>query len=386
MTASSKKATVKLSFSDKDRAISLLRTLARLHYFGASFPSEAELSRLLRIPRSSLALGFANLEAERLIHKADTGLWQTRAWLDQKPLGQVGFVVNTDILKGWYSLFQDWLTGFEHTMSDEGYETVLLSNFASCRDKIEKIALQRERGLMGLALASRTEPEVLEYTRTASIPSVLLGNANIHHEGLGCVCSDNRAGMEKLIDHLVQNNHRDIAFYGVGLSFHEGYRERLASYQNSLRQYGLEPHTEWIFPEPHHELCARRAAEIYQTRKTKPTAFVCATDREAFELVAEFRHMKIEVPRDVSVAGYDNNHFAHMLEPAMTTVDIYAFEMGRVAANYLLNEMQAAQLPVKILLPADLVVRMSVSTLSGKEADRPSRPVQPPVPVEIVSF
>jgi LacI family transcriptional regulator len=386
MTPSSKKATVKLSFSDKDRAIVLLRTLARLSYFGASFPSEAELSRLLRIPRSSLALGFANLEAERLIQKSSTGLWQTMAWQDQKPLGQIGFVVNTDIIKGWYSLFQDWLMGFEHTMADEGYETVLLSGFASCQDKIDQIVLQRERGLMALALASHVETELLDYVGTAAIPSVLLGNARIHHEGLGCVCSDNRAGMEKVIDHLVQNNHRDIAFYCTGLGFHEGCRERLASYQTSMRQFGLEPRPEWVFNEPHHELSARKAAEIFQTRNTKPTAFACATDREAFELIAEFRHLKIDVPRDVSVAGFDNNHFAQMLEPAMTTVDIYAHEMGRVAANYLLNEMQAPQMPVKILLPADLVVRVSVGTLKPSKSGQPTRPAPHTAPEGIVAF
>lgn len=386
MTPSSKKATVKLSFSDKDRAIALLRTLARLRYFGTSFPSEAELSRLLRIPRSSLTLGFANLEAEQLIHKSAAGLWQTRAWQDQKPLGQIGFVVNTDIIKGWYSLFQDWLMGFEHTMSDEGYETVLLSGFANFRDKIEKIALQRERGMMAVALASHAETELLDYIGNAAIPAVLLGNARIHHEGMGCVCTDNRIGMAKVVDHLVQNNHHDIAFYGTGLSFHEGCRERLAAYQSNMRQYGLEPRSEWVFHEPHHELSARRAAELYHTRNAKPTAFACATDREAFELVAELRHLKIEVPRDVSVVGFDNNHFAQMLEPAMTTVDIYAYEMGRVAANYLLNEMQAPQMPVKILLPADLVVRVSVSALKSAKNGPLSRPQPPAAPEEIVAF
>jgi len=386
MTPSSKKATVKLSFSDKDRAIALLRTLARLRYFGATFPSEPELSRLLRIPRSSLALGFANLEAERLIHKSETGLWQTRAWQEQPPLGQIGFVVNTDIIKGWYSLFQDWLMGFEHTLSNEGYETVLLSSFANSRDKIEQIALLRERGMMGVALASHAEPEVLNYISNATIPTVLLGNATIHYEGLGCVCTDNRAGMEKIINHLVQNNHRDIAFYGTGLSFHEGCRERLAAYQSCMRQYGLEPRSEWIYHEPHHELSARRAAELFHTRNAKPTAFACATDREAFELVAELRHLRIEVPRDVSVAGFDNNHFAQMLEPAMTTIDIYAYEMGRVAANYLLNEMQAPQMPVKILLPADLVVRMSVSALEKSSIPIVARPAPPPAPEVIVAF
>lgn len=384
MAKPSPRDTVKLSFNDKDRAISLLQTLVRVRYFGETLPGDAELSRLIRIPKSSITLGLAKLEAEGLIARQGTS-YVSQAWNAQPPVGQIIFVLNTDILEGWYSLFQDWLMGFEHTLADEGYATSLLSNFSSLRDKIERIALAREKGAMGLALASRTEPEVLDYLASIAFPTVILGNATIRQQQFGCICSDNRAGMERIIDHLVSLGHRRIEFYVNGLSFHDGYGERWSTYQARMRDYGLIPSSDLVFPEPHHKALARRAAAVLASQPQKPTAVACATDREAFELIAELRHLGIEVPRDLSVTGFDNNHFTQVLEPPMTTADIYAFDMGRVAANYLLNEMQAPQMPVKILLPADLVVRLSTQAI---EAPTPpaSLPTRAQPSQDIVTF
>lgn len=384
MTKSAKKDTVKFSFSDKDRAIALLRTLTRVRHFGETLPGEAELSRLLRIPKSSISLALAKLEAEGVLGRQGTAFVH-RAWKEAPPIGSVIFALNTDIVRGWYSLFQDWLMGFEHALAEEGYATQLLSNFSSLKDKIERIQQMREAGAMGLALASRSEPELLEYLAEAGFPTVILGNATIRQDHFGSVCTDNRTGMDRVIDHLAGLGHRRIAFYVNGLSFHDGYGERLAAYHNRMRDYGLAPLTDLVFPEPHHEALARRAAAVLANLPQKPTAVACATDREAFELVAALRHLGMEVPRDVSVAGFDNNHFTQVLEPPMTTVDIHAFEMGRVAAHYLLNEMQAPQMAVKILLPADLVVRLSTQPLVSEEAPA-QLPVLPPPPQEIVTF
>lgn len=384
MAGKSAKDTVKLSFSDKDRAVALLRSLVRVRYFGETLPSEAELSRQLRIPKSSISLALARLEAEGVLEKRGTA-FINRAWAQSPPIGTVAFVVNTDILRGWYSLFQDWLVGFEHTMAEESYATVMLSNFSSIRNKQERIEAVREEGAMGLVLASRVEPELLECLSSAEVPAVILGNATIYQDAFGTVCTDNRLGTERVVDHLVELGHRRIAFYVTGLNFHDGYRERLSAYQARMREYGLAPMSDLVFPEPHHESLARRAAAVLGNLPQKPTAVACATDREAFELVAALRHLGLEVPRDLSVAGFDNNHFTQVLDPPMTTVDIYAQEMGRVAANYLLNEMQAPQMPVKILLPAHLVVRVStVAVENGGEAAR--LPELPPLAQEIVTF
>jgi LacI family transcriptional regulator len=230
---------------------------------------------------------------------------------------------------------------------------------------------------MGLVLASRVEPAVIESVVKARIPSVVLGNSTINQQDLGCVCTDNRSGIEKLFRHLMTEGHTRIAMYVSGLNFHDGFRERFIAYQQSMRQNGLDAWMDLVFYEPHSEVTARRAAEIFYGLPTRPTAILCGSDREAFELIAELRHLPVEVPGQVSVVGFDNNHYGQILEPPITTIDIYSSQMGRVAGNYLLNEMQAPQLPVKILLPTELIVRSSTkSSATGKKTKNATAPSQ----------
>lgn len=358
--------TVKLSFESKDRAVSLLRTLVRASYFDSKLPNDQDLSRLLRMPKTAVILALQHLQAEGLLEeeKNHTGY----RILPDGPaslVGQVLFMVNTDILRGWFSLFQDWLVGFEQTMFNEGYKTQLVSNFTTPTEKIEVLRQHWQRGIMGCVFSSHVEPSVRNFALESKIPSVLLGNAITVEQRIGLVCSDNRAGAKAMLEYLADVGHERIAFYTTGLSFHDGFRERFQSYQQTMRMLNLAPMLQFGFADIHHEFMARRAAELYYGMPEKPTAIFCSSDREAFELVSELRHLEISVPGHVSVCGFDNNHFGRILEPPMTTMDIHATDMGRISANYLLNEMQAPQLPVKIMVPTDLVVRESVASLNG---------------------
>ena len=365
MAMSLKKSTIRLSSDSKDRAIALLKSLIRVNYFQDNkIPSEIELSRQLRIPRSAIGFALQILLAEKLISRsADGQTWIYNAWEHQAPAGKVGFVVNSDILGGWYSIFQDWLVGFEQIMFSEAYQTQLIYDFISVENKIEKIDKAWQSGVMGFVFASRTEKVLRQHLVRSEIPSVIVGSATIEQEELGCITSNNRIGIDKIISFLISQNHVDIGYYTVGLEYHDGFRERFYAYQYYMSQHGLAPHLGMAQSEAHSEISAKRAAEIFYGMPKKPSVIVCGSDREAYELATELKQLGFEVPRQVGVTGFDNNHYGQILEPAMTTIDISAVEMGRVAGNYLLNEMQQRQMPIKIELPTELIARNSVHPL-----------------------
>ncbi|MDR1305554.1 MAG: substrate-binding domain-containing protein [Verrucomicrobiales bacterium] len=364
MAVSLKKSTIRLSSDTKDRAIALIKSLIRVNYFRTAIPSEIELSRQLRIPRSAISFALQILQAEKLITRAADGqALACNAWQRQAPAGKVGFVVNVNILGGWYSLFQDWLIGFEQLMFSESYQTEIISDFISVEHKLDRINQAWQNGVMGFVFASRTEQVLRQHLSRAEMPAVIIGNATLEQEELGCITTNNRLGIGKLLQFVIAQGHVNIGYYTVGLEYHDGFRERLYAYQYAMHQHGLAPRLEMAFSEPHSEVSARRAAETFYGLPRKPSVIVCASDREAYELAAELKQFGIDVPRQVGVTGFDNNHYGQILEPAMTTIDISAVEMGRVAANYLLNEMQIRQLPIKIELPTELVARNSVQPL-----------------------
>jgi DNA-binding LacI/PurR family transcriptional regulator len=388
MAGTRNRETIRLSFETRDRALAILRTLVRTRYFGGQIPSELELSRLLRLPKSSITLAMERLESDHYVAAAPRReFFSYGSRVQEAKSGSIAFVVNSDPLRGWYNLFADFLVGFESVMADENYAVSLATGFESPRQKIEAIGKLRAHGAMGVAFASYLERSVLRHVVEQQIPSVILGNATLYQEEIGCICSDNRTGMQKIIRHFLDQNHRSIAFYSCGLARHDGFRERYETYQHEMRTAGLEPVSTLAFSEQHNETMAAQAAEKLLALDDIPSAIACSCDREAFELVAALQHHGVRVPQQISVSGFDNNHYGHVIEPALTTVDIYSADMGRIAANYLLNEMQGPQLPVKLMVPTKLIQRNSVATLApGSNVPGTSGEPQPSEEASIYSF
>jgi DNA-binding LacI/PurR family transcriptional regulator len=67
----------------------------------------------------------------------------------------------------------------------------------------------------------------------------------------------------------------------------------------------------------------------------------------------------IRIPQDVSLAGFDNSPFAHILTPPLTTINAHIQQAGYVAAQQLVRLLQSGQADPITLLPTELVIRRS---------------------------
>jgi LacI family repressor for deo operon, udp, cdd, tsx, nupC, and nupG len=92
------------------------------------------------------------------------------------------------------------------------------------------------------------------------------------------------------------------------------------------------------------------------------------------------------VPQDVSVAGFDDIEYANLIEPALTTMHQPRIDIGRLAAEALVQRMQGtpgAPQPRTTRLPCTLIVRDSVARLGGKAgAPEKQAPVDKPARIE----
>ncbi len=68
------------------------------------------------------------------------------------------------------------------------------------------------------------------------------------------------------------------------------------------------------------------------------TAIVCVNDRIAFSVLGELAQRRVRVPRDIGVVGYDDVDFAAMISPALTSIRQPKYELGRAAAQLLIEE------------------------------------------------
>jgi LacI family transcriptional regulator len=95
-----------------------------------------------------------------------------------------------------------------------------------------------------------------------------------------------------------------------------------------------------------------------------PTAIFCANDRTAWGAYQALESLGLQVPRDVSIVGFDNQEtLAPYLRPALTTVELPFVAMGRRAVDILLNDEVQTDGPERIDCP--VITRDSVAAPKG---------------------
>ena len=93
-----------------------------------------------------------------------------------------------------------------------------------------------------------------------------------------------------------------------------------------------------------------------------PTAIIAADDMIAGVALSAIHQAGLRVPEDVSIIGIDDQHFASILNPPLTTVQLPVPEAGRHAIEMLLDRMTGDTSPPRhLVLPCPLLVRESVA-------------------------
>lgn len=162
------------------------------------------------------------------------------------------------------------------------------------------------------------------------------------HTGIDCVDVDHYKGISAVIDHLVENGHRRIGFftrrYEVEASW--SYR-RYAAFMEAMVRLRMPVAVEDIvnvFPsrEGDDESSIEYAAE--RTRDGV-TAWVCAADHQAYDLVRGLEKLRISVPGTVSVTGFDGIETPPG-SPELSTIVIPFREIGTTGTQRLVERAQ----------------------------------------------
>ncbi len=195
------------------------------------------------------------------------------------------------------------------------------------------------------------------------VPSVLLNCYSADH-ALSSVVPAEVAGGHTATDHLIQAGHRRIGFIN-GETWQDAAKDRLKGYRQALAtadllfDEALVRNGDWS-PGTGFELTLSLMRE-----PNAPSAIFCANDLMAIGAIEAIKQLGLRVPEDVSVMGYDDQELARHTHPALTTVVLPNYELGRWAVETLLQEEQnrSAGAPVRhraIKLDGPLIERASV--------------------------
>jgi LacI family transcriptional regulator len=174
------------------------------------------------------------------------------------------------------------------------------------------------------------------------------------------IVSCDRKGGEQAAIHLIQLGHRRIGFVSGPSTFRSSH-ERRAGLEEGVAAAGVSLRPELTAEGAYTFESGLTCGTQLLSRGERPTAIFCANDEMAAGLLQAARRAGIQVPRDLSVVGFDDFQIATQVWPTLTTVHSPIRSIGLLAAQRLFAGDQEGKSPVadpESLMPK-LVVRES---------------------------
>lgn len=262
-----------------------------------------------------------------------------------------------------HNFFSTAISGIEDTAYTAGYTIMVCqSNDTYQREAVNTAALVANRVAGVLASVSQETKDVAHLQRVLQqgIPLVLFDRVD-DKLAASKVVVDDHDGAYAAVAHCIQRGYTRIAHIGASPNLSIS-RQRRAGYEKALTDHGLTIDPQLIVVEGCQEADGRKGAQQLLARTEPPDAIFAVNDPVAIGAHIYLKETGIRIPEDVALVGFSNNPISALLEPALTTVNQPAFEMGKTAAGLLLKQLDddgAAAASVTKVLKTELIVRQS---------------------------
>lgn len=179
-----------------------------------------------------------------------------------------------------------------------------------------------------------------------------------------CISLDNELGGYIATQSLIEMGHTNIA-YLAGPQYKADAIARLKGHKRALSENNIAVDEKLIFEAEFKEQGGIEGLRHFLQERLAFTALVCANDEMASGAMTYAREHDLQMPKDLSVVGFDNVVFAPHLYPKLTTVDNPVNKMGSMAAKLVLKDVyQQDQHDIQQLFEPSLILRDSAAVLT----------------------
>ncbi len=251
------------------------------------------------------------------------------------------------------------IRGVIETLEHNGFDVLIFDSNQSIERERMFIEVLHNKIIDGVIIAAISTKE-LNYSELAAKTSVVvIDHPEAGHE-VDLLYADDRGGMQKLVDHLKSLGHRKIGFLSGSFNSMGGVR-RTESFKHAMQSAGLETSPENIVECEWNLYGGAKGITTFLSRKTFPTAFICASDLIAIGALGTAYSMGFRVPRDFSITGFDHAPWSEFSIPPLTTLEYPNYRIGKDAAECLLRRVDSPQAP-RIVKKLELPVMIRKST------------------------
>jgi len=216
-----------------------------------------------------------------------------------------------------------------------------------------------ERGVDGLVLVGRQhDPALYDRIARRRVPYVLAWalDETGDHPAVGY---SNRKASAKLARHLLDLGHVHFAMVSGRLERSDRARDRVEGVRATLAAHGLALRPTHLLETGYTLSEGREAMTRLLAVRPRPTAVICGNDLVAVAAIAACRERGLEVPNDISVAGFGDMEIAALRTPPVTTIRSPIAAIGEAAGEQILSRIAGVDRPSKVEFEAELVIRGS---------------------------
>ncbi|MNI28070.1 HTH-type transcriptional regulator DegA [compost metagenome] len=240
-------------------------------------------------------------------------------------------------------------------LAEKGY-FVALSVSAEVFTSFDNSMFQEDRVDGVIMLSPIEEDDYVMELKRKNIPFVMLDHQHTH-SSVSSVIVDNYKGGYEATKHLIELGHTAIAHI-CGPELYLSSSKRLLGYKDAMRDAGLQDF--WIEQADYSISSGSQVANRWIQAGKLPSAVFASDDLIAFGVMDALKNEGYQIPRDVSIVGFDDHLFSTEFSPKLTTVRQPADQMGKQGVDILLQWIDGLSNPhVTVQLEPELIIRES---------------------------
>ncbi|GHB64093.1 transcriptional regulator [Psychrosphaera saromensis] len=234
--------------------------------------------------------------------------------------------------------FGQMMGGTESELRDAGKHVIITTGHSDEEKEIDGIEFLLSRNCDALILhVEAVSDEYLIKLNKGKVPIVLI-NRFIEEMADSCITLDNALGGYLMTKSILEKGHTEIAYIS-GPKWKSDSNERIKGHKKALQEYNLPFNEQLMYQGDFTQSGGCEGISSLLEVGRPFTVLICGNDEMASGALATARQKGLDVPKDLSIVGFDNVIYASLLFPTLTTIDYPIRDMGHMAARLVLKNI-----------------------------------------------
>lgn len=258
--------------------------------------------------------------------------------------------------------FSSNISGIQDTAYKRGYNIMICQSNESFDQEKANIRTLVSSQVDGLLISLSRETKTYEHLQDLydrGIPFIMFDRVT-EEIPVSKITVDDAHGAYLVVKHLLEQGCRKIAYFSGPEDLYIS-KKRKEGYLEALAEYGISEKESKVYVTDLTPEMNRKVTLEMLDSGDLPDSIFAMIDPVAVDVMIVLKEKGIKIPEQIALAGFTNNPTSAVVEPSLTTVSQPGYEMGQLAANHLLDQLEeiVSDDPQSFVLLTTLVPRNS---------------------------